>query len=162
MTAREKHEQSANETSVCAHNAVGAAGSGCSLLRRRVYTLQTGEQWPPLPSKKGGQPVTNVDGDGAHGSTDRLPCSGGMPTTTLAVIETYERAVRIPTGYDATRARKTPPPIRIRGNTTRGVPTWATLPVSLFVCELYYAMPLLRATTAATAPTRCPSCILVA
>lgn len=50
MTAREKHEQSANETSVCAHNIVGAAGS---LLAITPPCLHVAEQWTRFPSKKG-------------------------------------------------------------------------------------------------------------
>lgn len=58
MTAREKHEQSANETSVCAHNTVGAAGS----LAITPPCLHVADRWTRFPSKKGWKAGDECDG----------------------------------------------------------------------------------------------------
>ena len=92
-----------------------------------LHVADRGEQWPPLPSKKG---WPACDECGRRWSpwcfTDRLPCYGGMPTTTRAPSSkpTKEPFVFLP-GYGATRARKTPPPMGLHDarNGTLPVPS---------------------------------------
>lgn len=90
MTAREKHEQSANETSVCAHNAVGAAGSLLAITPACLHVADRGVVATAC-RQEGWRACDECDG--ARASLGQVAGLRGNANYTGPIIEIYERAI---------------------------------------------------------------------